>query len=149
MDQFMKRALELAAANVKEGGQPYGAVIVKDGRIVAEGVNTLHRVFDSSGHAELLAVRSLQAQIKSLDLSGYTMYASGEPCLMCQSAMYLAGLHDIYYCQTMEDAIENGFPEEECLSMDKLKQLSASMKHIVLEEGLEDPIKQWSALHAK
>jgi len=141
----MKRALDLAVENVHKGGQPYGAVIVKDGQIVAEGVNTLHIEYDISGHAELLAMRALQAKINSHDLSDYTMYASGEPCLMCQSAMYLAGIRNIYYCQTMRDAIEAGFPEEDCLTHEKVKELRKTMKHLSLEE-LENPITLWASL---
>lgn len=143
MDKFMSRALKLAADNVREGGQPYGAVIVKNGEIVAEAVNTLHKVFDISGHAELLAMRKLQQDIKTNDLSGYIMYASGEPCKMCQSAMYLAGLREIYYTQTMQDAIDHGFPEDDCLTLDKLSKLAGEMKHISLEEGQENPIALW------
>ncbi|WLV24998.1 nucleoside deaminase [Aciduricibacillus chroicocephali] len=143
MNQFMKRALELAALNARDGGQPYGAVIVKENKIVAEGVNTLHKIYDISGHAELLAMRKLQEEIQTNDLSAYTMYASGEPCKMCQSAMYLAGLRDIYYSQSMEDALDHGFPEEDCLTYDKLRELAAHMKRIPLEEGQEDPMVVW------
>lgn len=63
MDKFMKRALELAAENVRDGGQPFGAVLVKNEEAVAEGVNELHKRYDVSGHAELLAVRRAQEQL--------------------------------------------------------------------------------------
>jgi len=149
VNAFIKRAVELAVDNVREGGQPYGAVIVKDNKIVAEGVNTLHKVYDISGHAELIAMRKLQGEIRKNNLSEYTMYASGEPCKMCQSAMYLAGLTDIYYCQTMRDAIESGFPEEDCLTLQKLDQLANGMKRVYIEKDMEDPIKQWSEKQLK
>jgi len=91
MDQFMQRAVELAIGNVQEGGQPFGAVLVRDNSIVSEGVNELHKKFDVSGHAELLAIRRAQEKLQVLDLSDSIMYASGEPCAMCLSAMYFVG----------------------------------------------------------
>src|SRR5690625_2316196 len=107
MDKFMERAVELALENVKAGGEPFGAVLVKNGTIVSEGVNKLHKQFDISGHAELIAIRNAQQQEQTLDLAGYTMYASGEPCPMCLSAMYFSGITDVYYCQSVADAVEN------------------------------------------
>src|SRR5699024_3508910 len=71
MDPFMKRAVQLAIDNVDEGGQPFGAVLVKDGKIVAEGVNELHTTYDISGHAELIAIRKAQADKETHDLSDY------------------------------------------------------------------------------
>lgn len=69
MNQFMERALELAEKNVRDGGQPFGAVLVKDGKIVAEGVNELHHTYDISGHAEMLAIRKAQSELQTHDLS--------------------------------------------------------------------------------
>ncbi|WP_423800574.1 nucleoside deaminase [Neobacillus sp. SAB-20_R2A] len=109
MDKFMKRAVELALQNVAEGGQPFGAVLVKNNTIVSEGVNELHKKFDISGHAELLAIRRAQEQFQTNDLSGCVVYASGEPCAMCLAAMYFAGVEKVYYCASVEDAAEVGF----------------------------------------
>ncbi|MUV38369.1 Cytosine deaminase [Lentibacillus sp. JNUCC-1] len=92
MDQFMKRAVELAADTVREGGQPFGAVLVKDGEVITEGANEVHKVYDVSAHAELVAIRKAQEKLQTHDLSGYVMYASGEPCPMCLTAMFYAGL---------------------------------------------------------
>ena len=95
MDLFMKRAIELAVENVKEGGQPFGAVLVKGDKVVAEGVNELHLKYDVSGHAELIAIRKAQAELRTLDLAEYTMYASGEPCPMCMTAIYFSGIEKV------------------------------------------------------
>lgn len=108
MDRFMKRAVDLAVENVKNGGQPFGAVLVKDDNIIAEGVNELHQKNDVSGHAELLAIRKAQAKLQTSDLSEYTMYASGEPCPMCLSAIYFAGIKKVYFCETIDDAEKVG-----------------------------------------
>src|SRR5690625_4017791 len=104
MDQFMERAIELALKNVREGGDPFGAVLVKDGDVIAEGVNESHLHYDVSGHAELLAIKRAQQKLQTNDLSGYTMYASGEPCPMCLSAMYFTGITEVFYAQSIEDA---------------------------------------------
>ncbi|AJD92821.1 hypothetical protein JMA_35040 [Jeotgalibacillus malaysiensis] len=144
MNAFMKRAVELAADNVREGGHPFGAVIVKDDEIVAEGVNELHLHYDVSGHAEMLAIRKLQEKIQSHDLSGYTMYASGEPCPMCFTTMTFAGMTDIYYCATVEEAAKAGLEKSADIYADLRKprsERSLQMKKVELEDDLENPMK--------
>jgi guanine deaminase len=146
MDKFMDRAVELAAENVRHGGTPFGAVLVKDGEIISEGVNELHHTYDTSGHAEMLAIRKAQAELKTLDLSDYTMYASGEPCPMCLSVMYLSGIKQGYYCASIEEAAEIGMGVSKEIYEDLKKDKSErklSMKKIPLEEGQEDPMKMW------
>src|SRR5690606_3058443 len=145
MDRFMKRAIELAVNNVKEGGQPFGAVLVKDDEIIAEGVNELHFKYDVSGHAELLAIRKAQEKLQTLDLNGYTMYASGEPCPMCMTAIYLSGIKNVYYCASLEDAKEAGlgastFIYEE-LALPR-EQRSIDIIHIPLESGMVNPLSE-------
>jgi len=146
MDQFMKRAVQLAIENVKEGGGPFGALLVKDGEVIAEGVNELHIKYDVSGHAELLAIRRAQEKLQTNDLSGYIMYASGEPCPMCLSAMYMAGITEGYYCASIEDAAEVGIDGSVKLYGDLKKDREdrqLKMKLMPLEEGMEDPMKLW------
>lgn len=146
MDQFMKRAVDLAVENVHNGGGPFGAVLVKDGEIVAEGVNELHEKYDISGHAELLAIRKAQEDLQTHDLSGYVMYASGEPCPMCLSAMYMSGIKKGYYCASIEDASEVGIDGSVKLYADLKKsraERSLKMKHMPLEDGQTDPMKLW------
>lgn len=146
MDKFMKRAVELAAANVRNGGQPFGAVLVKENEIVAEGVNELHNTYDISGHAEMLAIRKAQSELQTHDLSDYTIYASGEPCPMCLAAMYLSGMKQGYYCASVETAAETGLGASQAIYADFKKPKSErklSMKQILLEEGQENPMKIW------
>ncbi|TFE01600.1 nucleoside deaminase [Jeotgalibacillus salarius] len=146
MSKFMKRAVELAADNVREGGHPFGAVIVKDDQIVAEGVNELHIHFDVSGHAELLAIRRLQEEIQSHDLAEYTMYASGEPCPMCFTAMAFAGMKEVYYCASLEDAIDAGLGKSAEVYEDLKKpnqDRTLSMTRLNLESGQENPMQMW------
>ena len=147
MDKFMERAVKLATENVRDGGTPFGAVLVKDGKIISEGVNELHHTYDSSGHAEMLAIRKAQAELKTLDLSDYTMYASGEPCPMCLSVMYLSGIKKGYYSASIEEAAEIGMGISkdiyEDLKKDRVNR-KLSMKKMPIEEGKEDPMSLWT-----
>ncbi|HLR35885.1 MAG TPA: nucleoside deaminase [Tissierellales bacterium] len=140
----MKRAIELAVKNVEEGGQPFGAVLVKDNQIIAEGVNELHIKNDISGHAELLAIRKAQEKLGSLNLSSSTMYASGHPCPMCLSAMYFSGIKNIYYSASLEDLEEVGMEYSSFIYQEltkKNKERTIVMKHIGLSGDIENPLK--------
>lgn len=146
MDKFMERAVKLAADNVRDGGTPFGAVLVKDGKIISEGVNELHHTYDSSGHAEMLAIRKAQAELKTLDLSDYTMYASGEPCPMCLSVMYLSGIKNGYYSASIEEAADIGMGISKDIYEDLKKDRSKRklvMKKMPIEEGKENPMDLW------
>ncbi|WP_282172077.1 nucleoside deaminase [Cytobacillus firmus] len=146
MNHFMKRAIELAINNVKEGGQPFGAVLVKDRDIIAEGVNELHKKHDVSGHAELLAIRRAQEQFQTNDLAGFTMYASGEPCPMCLTAMYFAGIDKVYYCQSVEDASNSGLGKSKMI-YEELKNArddrGLKLVQMPLNEDQDNPMKLW------
>lgn len=146
MDHFMKRAIELAINNVKDGGQPFGAVLVKEQDIIAEGVNELHKKHDVSGHAELLAIRRAQEQFQTNDLAGFTMYASGEPCPMCLTAMYFAGIDKVYYCQSVDDAFHAGLGKSKMIYKD-LKNArddrELKLVQMPLQEDQDNPMKLW------
>ena len=102
---FLARAVALAEANVVEdGGRPFGAVLVRDGQVLAEAVNTIHRNGDLTAHAELEAIRSATVAAGDPRLDGAIMYASGHPCPMCLAAMYLGGISAAYYAFSQEDA---------------------------------------------
>ncbi|EFV76788.1 nucleoside deaminase [Cytobacillus pseudoceanisediminis] len=146
MDHFMKRAIELAINNVKDGGQPFGAVLVKEQDIIAEGVNELHKKHDVSGHAELLAIRRAQEQFQTNDLAGFTMYASGEPCPLCLTAMYFAGIDKVYYCQSVDDAFHAGLGKSKMIYED-LKNArddrELKLVQMPLQEDQDNPMKLW------
>ncbi|RBP95980.1 tRNA(Arg) A34 adenosine deaminase TadA [Cytobacillus firmus] len=146
MDHFMKRAIELAINNVKDGGQPFGAVLVKDQDIIAEGVNELHKVHDVSGHAEMLAIRRAQEQLQTNDLAGFTIYASGEPCPMCLTAMYFAGIDKVYYCQSIDDAFNAGLGKSKMIYEDlknAREDRGLNMVQIPLNRNQSNPMKLW------
>ena len=101
---FMKMACELAYENVEKGGGPFGAVIVKDGEVVATGTNTVTLDNDPTAHAEVNAIRNACRQAGSFSLEGCDIYTSCEPCPMCLSALYWARVRRIYYANTQMDA---------------------------------------------
>lgn len=101
---FLEMACRLAEDNVDNGGGPFGAVIVRDGNVVATGVNTVTLSCDPTAHAEVNAVRAACAREKAFTLGGCVVYSSCEPCPMCLSALYWAGVRRVYYGNTKEDA---------------------------------------------
>ena len=109
--KFMQRAIELSAKNIKNGGGPFGAVIVKDGKIISEGVNRVTADNDPTAHAEISAIRQAAKKLHTFDLSGCTIYTSCEPCPMCLSAIYWAHLDKIYFGNTKTDAKNIGFDD--------------------------------------
>lgn len=110
-EELMRRAIALAVENVANGGGPFGAVIAKDGEIVAEGVNRVTANHDPTAHAEVSAIRSACQKLHTFDLSGHEIYASCEPCPMCLGAIYWAHLDRIYYGANQHDAAQINFDD--------------------------------------
>lgn len=104
---FMDEAIALARENVANGGQPFGAVLVKDGKVVARAVNRIEADNDPTAHAELLAMRGAGAALAIPRLDGCTVYASGQPCPMCLAAMRNAGIAEIVIGFTNENGAPN------------------------------------------
>ncbi len=111
-EKFMLRAIELSIQSVEKGGGPFGAVIVKDGKIIAEASNSVTRDNDPTAHAEINAIRAAAKKLGTFDLSGCEIYTSCEPCPMCLGAIYWARLDKIYFANTREDAAKIGFSDE-------------------------------------
>jgi len=111
-NKFMLRAIELSKQSVKNGGGPFGAVIVKDGEIIAEASNSVTQTNDPTAHAEVNAIRKASEKLNSFDLSGTTIYSSCEPCPMCLSAIYWARIDKLFFANTRNDAAKIGFDDE-------------------------------------
>lgn len=107
----MRKAIELSLNNIKKGGGPFGAVIVKDGKIIATGVNRVTANNDPTAHAEINAIRKAAAKLKNFDLSGCEIYTSCEPCPMCLGAIYWAHIDKMYFANTKVDAQNAGFDD--------------------------------------
>lgn len=110
-NEHMKEAICLSVENVKNGGGPFGVVIVKDNQIIATGVNEVTRNNDPTAHAEMQAIRQACQKLQCIDLSGCTIYSSCEPCPMCLGAIYWAHLDKVYYSNSQKDAQEIGFDD--------------------------------------
>jgi guanine deaminase len=118
---FMARAIQLSIDGVESGrGGPFGAVIVRDGKIVAEGVNQVTSTNDPTAHAEVLAIRLACEKIGDFQLKDCELYTSCEPCPMCLGAIYWARLSRIYFASSAEDAAKIGF--DDSLIYSELKQ---------------------------
>lgn len=102
--RFMQMAIDLSIENVKNGGGPFGAVIVRNGEIIATGANRVTANNDPTAHAEVSAIRAACAKVGNFKLEGATCYTSCEPCPMCLSALYWAGVERIFYGNTKDDA---------------------------------------------
>ena len=137
---FMARAIQLSIDGVHSGrGGPFGAVIVRDGKIVAEGVNQVTSTNDPTAHAEVLAIRKACESLGSFELRDCELYTSCEPCPMCLGAIYWARVSRIYFANTAEDAAKIGF--DDSFIYDELKQHPFLRRipaiQIMREEALE------------
>lgn len=101
---FLEMAVELAKENARQGGRPFGALLVKDGQVIAQGVNEILRNQDPTSHAELNAIRAGSQALGTPRLDGCVIYASGQPCPMCLSAMHMTGIKEAYFAYSNEDA---------------------------------------------
>ncbi len=110
-EKWMKRAIELSVNNVKNGGGPFGAVIVRGDELISIGVNRVTDRCDPTAHAEVCAIREATSKLQRFDLSDCEIYTSCEPCPMCLGAIYWAHLKKVYYAGTKQDAADAGFDD--------------------------------------
>lgn len=111
-EQLMRRAIALSVESVAKGGGPFGAVIARDGEIVAEASNSVTIDHDPTAHAEVNCIRRAAARLGTFDLSGCVIYTSCEPCPMCLGAIYWAHLDKIFYANDRKDAAAIGFDDD-------------------------------------
>jgi len=147
---FMKRAIQIAKDGVENNGGPFGAVVVKDGKIIAESYNKVTLLNDPTAHAEVLAIREACNVLNTFDLSDCDIYSSCEPCPMCLGAMYWARITKLYYSATREDAERAGFDDsiiyrEFTLLHDDRKLITIKLKDA---EALA-PFKLWKSKEDK
>ena len=110
-EQFMLEAIEMADNNVRNGGGPFAALIVRGDQIVGRGINRVTANNDPTAHGEVTAIRDACANLKTYDLSDCDIYTSCEPCPMCLGAIYWAHIRHIYYGNTQQDAAEINFDD--------------------------------------
>jgi guanine deaminase len=142
---FMARAIELAIENVRSGrGGPFGAVVVRDGKIIAEASNAVTAANDPTAHAEMLAIRAACAKLGGFELRGCELYTSCEPCPMCLGAIYWARPDRVYFGGSAADASRVGF--DDSLIYREIAQPHSTRKipmiQLMRDEALE-PFRTW------
>lgn len=146
-EELMRRAIELSKENVANGGGPFGALIAKDGEIIATGVNRVTASCDPTAHAEVNAIRTAAARLGTFNLSGYEIYTSCEPCPMCLGAIYWARLDKMYYGNNKTDAKQIGFDDSFIYHELELKPADRKLPSETLLH--EEAIKAFEAWTAK
>ena len=111
--QWIARTIELATGNVASGGGPFGALIVRDGGLIAEGQNRVTANLDPTAHAEVVAIRAACQSVGDFSLAGATLYTSCEPCPLCLSAALWARIDRVVYAADRDDAARGGFDDRE------------------------------------
>jgi len=109
---FLRRAIEIAENGIQNGGGPFGAVMVKDNKIISEASNRVVLNYDPTAHAEILAIRQASSVLKSHELNECTLYTSCEPCPMCLGAIYWSGIKKVVYSCDRTDAERSGFSDK-------------------------------------
>lgn len=144
--ELMRHAIRLAEKSVAEGGGPFGAVIAKNGEIVAEAANRVTLDNDPTAHAEVIAIRLAARKLGTFDLSGCEIYASCEPCPMCLGAIYWARLDKVYYANDRKDAARIGFDDDFIYQEMNLKPQERHKKmEILLSDEARKAFEMWQA----
>ena len=135
----MKKAIELSIENINKGGGPFGCVIVKDNKIIAEGSNKVTTTNDPTAHGEIVAIREACKKLNDFSLNGCELYSTCEPCPMCLSAIYWARINKIYYANTREDAQKIDFDDSLIYSEFKktIKERKIPMVQMMRSEALK------------
>ena len=138
-NKFMARAIELSIESVNTGGGPFGSVIVKDEKIIAEGFNKVTSTNDPTAHGAIVAIRKACKSLNNFNLSGCELYSTCAPCPMCLSAIYWAHIDKVYYANTRDDAKKIDFDDSliysELLKNVKIRKIP--MAQMMREEALK------------
>ncbi len=140
--QFLRLAIDQAKKSVEKGGFPAGAVLVKDGQVIAEGISIGFTLLDPTSHAEVACIREACRKLKTVDLTGATLYASLQSCVMCFSAANWAGISRIVFgCKKNQEMVSKAFYEgttdTEILNKENNRQIE-----VVYLSGFEQEIKE-------
>ncbi len=143
--KFMLRAIELSVSSASTDGGPFGCVIVKDGKIVAEGNNKVTATNDPTAHGEIVAIREACRKLNTFNLLGCEMYSSCEPCPMCLSAIYWSHINIVYYANNRDDAKKIDFDDSMIYSEinKKVSERKIKMYQMMRDEALE-AFKIWN-----
>ena len=156
VEAFMRRAIEISAeALVTPGTEPFGAVVVRDGQIIGEGINRSVQNHDPTSHGETEAIRDACRKLGTVDLRGCELYTSCEPCALCVAAMEIAGISQLYYAASMAQAGSalGALPEDARfpIDVDRLRHEcshSIDQRHLPAQQALDQDastvLKEWA-----
>ena len=145
--KYLKRTIELARESFKKGGFPAGAVVVKDGKIIAEGISISNILHDPTSHAETTSIRDACKKLNTVNLEGATLYESLQSCIMCFSVAYWSGISRIVYaCRKTSEMVSKfyyeGVTDNQNLNKENNRQIE--LIHIPdLEKDSLDIVKEW------
>lgn len=148
--RYMREALDLARANIKAGGRPFGAVLVYQGRVVARAVNEIHSSQDPTAHAEMLAIRKAAHALGQARLDGAEIYASGHPCPMCLAAMHLCGIERAWFAYGNDEGEPYGLSTAAVYAqMTRLPQQQSLPLRALKPSGEADLYLEWQQANAQ
>ena len=138
-NKFMARAIELSIESVNSGGGPFGSIIVKNDKVIAEGSNKVTLNNDPTAHGEIVAIRKACKSLNNFNLSGCELYSTCEPCPMCLSAIYWAHIDKVYYANTRDDAQKIDFDDSLIYSelLTNVKKRKIPMFQMMRNEALK------------
>ncbi len=142
--KFLSLTIQLAIENVKTGGGPFGAVVVRKGELISESANQVTLLHDPTAHAEVLAIREAAKKLGSHTLDGCTIYSSTEPCPMCLGAIYWAGIEKLVFASSKAEAEKAGFIDAHIYREfgRSMKERSISTRHVILPNA-GDEFEAW------
>ena len=138
-NKFMERAIELSIESINNNGGPFSSVIIKEGKIIAEGSNKVTSTNDPTAHGEIVAIRQACKKLNDFNLKGCELYSTCEPCPMCLSAIYWAHIDKIYYANTRNDAQKIDFDDSLIYSelLKNVKKRKIPMVQMMHDEALK------------
>jgi guanine deaminase len=148
--QWLERTIELATLNVANGGGPFGALIVRDGELIAEGQNRVTANLDPTAHAEVTAIRAACQVVGDFSLAGATLYTSCEPCPLCMSAALWARIDRVVFAANRDDAADGGFDDREFYELFSRDRSTWDVTiEAVRPDNASAPFDAWLALEAR
>ena len=143
---FLQQAIALAVENVRRDGGPFGALVTRDGVVIASGVNQVTRANDPTAHAEVVAIREACRVLGSFQLTGCDVYCSCEPCPMCLGALYWARPDRVFYAATQDQAAAAGFDDSFIYRELRAPAAERALPVVqVHDEGAPLPFQEWAA----
>jgi guanine deaminase len=142
--QWIRQAIELAIDNVRRGGGPFGALVVREGTVIATGANQVTRANDPTAHAEIVAIREACRSLGHFQLTGCEVYCSCEPCPMCLGALYWARPERVWFAATHDEAAAAGFDDAFIYGQLQIPPSERSIPMLrVIEEDATRPFEEW------